>query len=198
MAAGTVERFTDAGGLFNGLFKVRLDILGATPAARQGGAVFPHPRPEHARARLSRRQAAGRAFRRYCSGCARETEHVPWSSHGPAHIASIWRPVAEPAGGTTICQDCGQVRVAATRPTAPAWSSWPKTPGEPVARRMASRQSRCRLRRPTREPPRPPGERVDTAEAGVAEPSEGFFVRTRADLRRIEAPPPRAVIWSTR
>jgi hypothetical protein len=63
---------------------------------------------------------------------------------------------------------------------------------------MAGRQSRCRLRRPTREPPRPPGERVDTAEAGVAEPSEGFFMRTRADLRRIEAPPPRAVIWSTR
>lgn len=157
VAAGTVERFTDAGGLF----KVRLDILGATPAARQGGAVFPHPRPELARARLSRRQAAGRALRRYCSGCARETEHVPWSSHGPAHIASIRWPVAEPADGTTICQDCGQVRVAAARP-------------------------------------RPPGERVDTAEAGVAEPSEGFFVRTRADLRRIEAPLPRAVIWSTR
>ncbi len=64
MAAGTVERFTDVGGLFNGLFKVRLDILGATSAARQGGALFPHPRPEHARARLSRRQAAGRALRR--------------------------------------------------------------------------------------------------------------------------------------
>ena len=30
MAARTVERFADAGGLFNGLFKVRLDILGAT------------------------------------------------------------------------------------------------------------------------------------------------------------------------
>lgn len=74
MAAGTVERFTGAGGLF----KVRLDLLGATPAARQGGAVY--PRPEHARARLSRRQAAGRALRRYCSGCARETEHGPWSS----------------------------------------------------------------------------------------------------------------------
>lgn len=153
MAAGTVERFTDAGGLFNGLFKVRLDILGATPAARQGGAVFPHPRPEHARARLSRRQAAGRALRRYCSGCARETEHVPWSSHGPAHIASIRWPVAEPAGGTTICQDCGQVRVAATRPTAPAWSSWPKSRVSLPRGGMASRQSRCRLRRPTREPP---------------------------------------------
>ena len=134
MAAGTVEWFADVGGLF----KVRLDILGATPAARQGGAVFPHPRPEHARARLSRRQGAGRALRRYCSGCARETEHVPWSSHGPAHIASIRWPVAEPAGGTTICQDCGQVRVAATRPTVPAWSSWPKTPAEPAARRNGS------------------------------------------------------------
>ena len=97
MAARTVERFADAGGLFNGLFKVRLDILGATPAARQGGAVFPDPRPEQARARLSRRQPAGRALRRYCSGCARETEHVPWSSHGLAHIASIRWPVAEPA-----------------------------------------------------------------------------------------------------
>jgi hypothetical protein len=31
VAAGTFERFTDAGGLFNGLYKVRLDILGATP-----------------------------------------------------------------------------------------------------------------------------------------------------------------------
>lgn len=132
MAAGTVERFADAGGLF----KVRLDILGATPAARQGGAVFPHPRPEHARAWLSRGQGAGRALRRYCSGCARETEHVPWSSHGPAHLASIRWPVAEPAGGTTICQDCGQVRVAATRPTVPAWSSWPKT-----ACREAERQA---------------------------------------------------------
>ena len=194
MAAGTVERFTDAGGLF----KVRLDILGATPAARQGGAVFPHPRPEQARARLSRRQAAGRALRRYCSGCARETKHVPWSSHGRAHIASIrWR-VAEPAGGTTICQDCGQVRVAATRPTAPAWSSWPKTPSEPAARRNG---------RPTEPVSAPPSDEgaseaarrtSGTAEAGVAEPSEGFFVRTRADLRRIEALPPRAVIWSTR
>jgi hypothetical protein len=109
VAAGTVERFTDA----DCLFKVRLDILGAPLAAGQGGAVFPHPRPEHAR-------------------------------------------------GV-----------------------------------MASRQSRCRLSRPTRELPRPPGERVNTAEAGVEEPNEGFFVRTRADLRRIEAPPPRAVIWST-
>jgi hypothetical protein len=192
--AGTVERFTDAGGLF----KVRLDILGATPAARQGGAVFPHPRPELARARLSRRQAAGRALRRYCSGCARETKHVPWSSHGPAHIASIRWPVAEPAGGTTICQDCGQVRVAATRPTARLGRAGPRRRVSLPRGGMAGRQSRCRLRRPTREPPRPPGERVDTAEAGVAEPSEGFFMRTRADLRRIEAPPPRAVIWSTR
>lgn len=198
MAARTVERFADAGGLFNGLFKVRLDILGATPAARQGGAVFPHPRPEQARARLSRRQAAGRALRRYCSGCARETKHVPWSSHGRAHIASIrWR-VAEPAGGTTICQDCGQVRVAATRPTARLGRAGPRRRVSLPRGGMAGRQSRCRLRRPTREPPRPPGERVDTAEAGVAEPSEGFFMRTRADLRRIEAPPPRAVTWSTR
>lgn len=194
MAAGTVERFTDAGGLF----KVRLDILGATPAARQGGAVFLHPRPEHTRARLSRRQAAGRALRRYCSGCARETEHVPWSSHGPAHIASIRWPVAEPAGGTTICQDCGQVRVAATRPTAPAWSSWPKTPGEPAARRNG---------KPTEPVSAPP---PDEGASEAARRTSGYrrgwsrrakrrlLVRTRADLRRIEAPPPRAVIWSTR
>lgn len=130
MAAGTVERFTDAGSLF----KVRLDILGATPAARQGGAVFPHPRPEHARARLGRRQAA----------------------------------------------------------------SWLKTPGEPAARRT---------RKPTEPVSAPPSDEgaseaarktSGTAEAGVAEPSEGFFVRTRADLRRIEAPPLRTVIWSTR
>lgn len=198
MAAGTVERFTDAGGLFNGLFKVRLDILGATPAARQGGAVFPHPRPEHARARLSRRQAAGRALRRYCSGCRRETEHVPWSSHGPAHIASIRWPVAEPAGGTRICQDCGQVALPPLGRRPRLGRAGPRRRVSLPRGGMASRQSRCRLRRPTREPPRPPGERVDTTEAGVAEPSEGFFVRTRADLRRIEAPPPRGVIWSTR
>jgi hypothetical protein len=37
VAAGTVERFTDAGGLFNGLFKARLDILGATPAGCRFG-----------------------------------------------------------------------------------------------------------------------------------------------------------------
>ena len=198
MAARTVERFADAGGLFNGLFKVRLDILGATPAARQGGAVFPHPRPEQARARLSRRQPAGRALRRYCSGCARETKHVPWSSHGLAHIASIRWPVAEPAAVPR------SARIAA-RFALPPLGRRPRLGRAGPRRRvslprggMAGRQSRCRLRRPTREPPRPPGERVDTAEAGVAEPSEGFFMRTRADLRRIEAPPPRAVIWSTR
>jgi hypothetical protein len=39
VAAGTVERFTDAGGLFNGLFKVRLDILGATPADAVSGCT---------------------------------------------------------------------------------------------------------------------------------------------------------------
>ncbi len=194
MTAGIAERFTDPGGLF----KVRLDILGATPAARQGGAVFPHPRPEHARARLSRRQAAGRAFRRYCSGCARETEHVPWSSHGPAHIASVRWAVAEPAGGTTICQDYGQTRVSPLGRRPRLGRAGPRRRVSLPRGGMASRQSRCRLPRPTREPPGPPAERVDTAEAGVAEPSEGFLVRARADLRRIEAPPPRAVIWSTR
>lgn len=157
MAAGTVERFTDAGGLFNGLFKVRLDILGATPAARQGGAVFPHPRPEHTRARLSRRQAAGRALRRYCSGCARETEHVPWSSHGPAHIASIRSPNRRAVPRSA--------RIAA-RFALPPLDRRPRLGRAGPSGRvslprggMASRQSRCRLRRPTREPPRPPGER---------------------------------------
>jgi len=175
VAARTVERFADAGGLFNGLFKVRLDILGAIPAARQGGAVFPHPRPEQARARLSRRQAAGRALRRYCSGCARETKHVPWSSHGRAHMPR--------SGGGSPNRRAGprSARIAA-RFALPPLGRRPRLGRAGPRRRvslprggMAGRQSRCRLRRPTREPPRPPGERVDTAEAGVAEPSEGFL-----------------------
>ncbi len=161
VAAGTVERFTDAGGLLNGLFKVRLDILGATPAARQGGAVFPHPRPEHARARLSRRQAAGRALRRYCSGCARETEQSRGQVTG--------RRTLPRSGGRSPNRRAvpRSARIAA-RFALPPLGRRPRLGRGGPRRRvslprggMASRQSRCRLRRPTREPPRPPGERVE-------------------------------------
>lgn len=51
---------------------------------------------------------------RYCSGCARSTEHVLTTAEGPGSIASIrWRGV-EPGRDTTTCLDCGQWRVLGT------------------------------------------------------------------------------------
>jgi hypothetical protein len=107
-----------------GLFMVRLDQPRTMPAAaktleplalkRRGrGPVAPTGRHED-------------GLHRHCAGCARETEHVAWSSDGRASIPSIRWPVAEPAGGTTICVHCGQWRAATSQPNPPAWSSWPR------------------------------------------------------------------------
>jgi hypothetical protein len=53
-------------------------------------------------------------LRRYCSGCAHETEHVAWTVDGRGSIPSIRWPAAEPADGTTICVNCGQWRQPAS------------------------------------------------------------------------------------
>jgi hypothetical protein len=63
-------------------------------------------------ARATARHRAG--IRRYCSGCARSTEHLRTTPDGRGSIASIrWR-AAEPEGDTTTCLDCGQWRVLGT------------------------------------------------------------------------------------
>ena len=50
---------------------------------------------------------------RYCTGCSRETEHVSWATGGPAKTPAIFRPAGDVASGTTICQECGELRAAA-------------------------------------------------------------------------------------
>jgi hypothetical protein len=78
-------------------------------------------------------EAGERGLHRYCCGCAQETEHVLCQSDdGPNIPANRW-PFAAPASGTTMCVDCGQWRVAASRPIAPAWSFWPRLPAEAAA-----------------------------------------------------------------
>jgi hypothetical protein len=106
---------------------VQLNRRTATHGAEEVAAVFAHPDPVRARAEPNRRQAKESARHRYCSGCSRETEHVPWSGGGRPSIPSIQWPAAEPASGATICLDCGQLRApAASRPGPLAWSSWPR------------------------------------------------------------------------
>lgn len=105
-----------------GLFEIH--IRGTPAAAREElqSARFAEPPPF--------RQAGERGLHRYCYGCARETEHVLCQSDdGPSKPAIRW-PAARPASGTTRCVDCGQWRVAASRPLAPAWSFWPRVPAE--------------------------------------------------------------------
>jgi hypothetical protein len=53
-------------------------------------------------------------LRRYCSGCAHETEHVAWTVDGRGSIPSIRWPAAQPADGTTICVSCGHWRPRAS------------------------------------------------------------------------------------
>jgi hypothetical protein len=106
-------------GLFDqpGLFMVRLGHPKMVRVVEERLAslarVTPIPRPKS-------------GLHRYCSGCAQETEHVTWSRDGPASIPSIRWPAAEVAAGTTICLSCGQWRAAASQPSPPAWSSWPR------------------------------------------------------------------------
>lgn len=101
-----------------GLFKIRIDKRGATPAADAG-------LPSARLAKPPFRQAKEGALHRYCCGCSRETEHVLCRGGDEANIPAIRWPAAEPAAGTTICADCGQWRTATSRPSArrqPAWT----------------------------------------------------------------------------
>ncbi len=107
-----------------GLFMVRLDQPKVVPAVEERLVSLAHVRPGPLRVKPIPRQKSG--LHRYCSGCAQETEHVAWSRDGRASIPSIRWPAAEPAGGTTICLNCGQWRAATSQPSPQAWSSWPR------------------------------------------------------------------------
>ena len=107
-----------------GLFMVRLDQPKAVPAVEERLASLAHERPGPLRVKPIPRQKSG--LHRYCSGCVQETEHVAWSRYGRASIPSIRWPAAEPAGGTTICLNCGQWRAATSQSSPPAWSGWPR------------------------------------------------------------------------
>jgi hypothetical protein len=115
-------------GIFDqpGLFVARLD---RPMVMRAAGRTLGPPAHERAgRARVEPPSRQRRGTHRYCSGCAHETEHVAWSADGSSSIPSIRWPAGEPASGRTICVDCGQWRVASSRPRLPAWSSWPRKP----------------------------------------------------------------------
>jgi hypothetical protein len=118
----------------HGLFKVRLDNSGQT-ASRRGLAALPPQRSRPARTRAGSRPAAGSALRRYCSGCARETEHVSWPGDAETTVTRIRWPAAKVASGTTICRTCGELLAPSSRPMLSAWSRRPRTPGVPAARR---------------------------------------------------------------
>lgn len=108
------------------LFMVQLNGTTATHGAEEVATVFAGHHRVRALADSNRGQAIERALHRYCSGCSRETEHVPWAGAGRSTIPPIRWPAAEPAGDATICLVCGQLRGAASRPSPLAWSSWPR------------------------------------------------------------------------
>jgi hypothetical protein len=94
------------------LFEIRLDGSGAAAAAQNAELrSAAHAEPPY-------RQPAEHGIRRYCCGCARETEHVLCGDGDRASIPAIRWPAVTPASGTTICVDCGQWRATASRPTA--------------------------------------------------------------------------------
>jgi hypothetical protein len=106
-----------------GLFIVPLDRPRAMPPVAKT-LERPAARPGRARVASTNRPKAG--LHRYCSGCSRETEHVRWTADRRGSIPRIRWPAAELAAGTTICLSCGQWRAASSRPSPPAWSSWPR------------------------------------------------------------------------
>jgi hypothetical protein len=108
-----------------GLFKIRLDGVGATSAGDAG-------LPSAARTEPLFREAKQSVLQRYCRGCSRETEHVLCRGGDGANIPAIRWPAAKPASGTTICVDCGQWRTAVSRPSGPVWSSWPQRRRQPA------------------------------------------------------------------
>jgi hypothetical protein len=87
---------------------VRLDGARAVPATANT-LERPARRAERARAAPTDRHKRG--LYRYCSGCARETEHIGSAQGGRGSIPSIRWPAAEPAAGTTTCMNCGQWRM---------------------------------------------------------------------------------------
>jgi hypothetical protein len=107
-----------------GLFVVPLDRPRAMSAAAKTHEP-PAMRPGRGRVAPPDRHKSG--LRRYCSGCAQETEHVAWAADGRGSIPEIRWPTSEPATGTTICLNCGQWRAATSRPSPPLWSSWPRS-----------------------------------------------------------------------
>jgi hypothetical protein len=136
-----------------GLFEIRLGGRPAAAAEQSARRVEP-----------PFRQADEPGLHRYCSGCSQETEHVLCRGGDGAGIPAIRWPATDPASGTTMCVDCGQWRVAASRPHAPAWSFWPRLPAEPggvlsVSRRddEAPRESAAENEGmpPLRDPPTP-------------------------------------------
>jgi hypothetical protein len=94
-----------------GLFEIRLGGR---------GTAAPQKVEFSARAESPFRQAEQRGLHRYCSGCARETEHALFRegdrASDRASIAAIRWPAVRAASGTTICVDCGQWRAAAGQP----------------------------------------------------------------------------------
>jgi hypothetical protein len=106
-----------------GLFMVPLDRPRAMPTAAKTHEP-PAMRPRRGRVAPTDRHKGG--GHRYCSGCAKETEHVAWAADGRGSTPSIRWPTTEPASGTTVCLNCGQWRAASTQPQPPAWSSWPR------------------------------------------------------------------------
>jgi hypothetical protein len=107
-----------------GLFMVPLDRPPAMSAAAKTHEL-PVMRPGATRVAPTHRHKTG--LRRYCSGCAQETEQVAWTADGRGSTPSIRWSSTEPASGTTICLNCGHWRAASSQPRPPAWSSWPRT-----------------------------------------------------------------------
>jgi hypothetical protein len=107
-----------------GLFVVPLD---GTPAMTAAAKTHEPPAMTPGRGRVAPTDRHKSGLRRYCSGCAQETEHVARAADGRGSIPAIRWPTTEPAIGTTICLNCGQWRAAASRPNPPTWSSRPRS-----------------------------------------------------------------------
>jgi hypothetical protein len=107
-----------------GLFLVPLNRPRAMSAAAKTHEP-PAMRPGRGRVAPPGRHKSG--LRRYCSGCAQETEHVARAADGRGSIPAIRWPTTEPAIGTTICLNCGQWRAATSRPNPPTRSSRPRS-----------------------------------------------------------------------
>lgn len=110
-----------------GLFMVPLDEPRAMSVAAKNHDLAMRPR----RGQVASPDRHKSGLRRYCTGCAQETEHVARAADEQGGIPEIRWPTTEPAIGTTICLTCGQWRAATSRPTLPLWSSWPREAGPP-------------------------------------------------------------------